>query len=269
VPRFPRVWRLRKRMLDIDTVRFPDGLVKTNLTLGPAVYVFPNDVIGRNIFYRGLWEESTTLHFYNGLRAGDTVLDVGANIGQYAVLAATRVGPGGTVFAVEPGMTARAVLERNVALNGLGNVRVFPVAAWDSDTTLYLDAGRPGNCGSAEVSRDWSAAPAAVPVPARRLGPLLRAAGGTRIDVLKIDIEGAELPALRGLEDVFRTEPPRAVYCELLGGHDRFGETAHDLIGFFDRFGYRAWAFGDDGLRPLDRERIGADTMVNVFLERA
>ncbi len=256
-------------MLDVASVRFPDGLVQTSLIYGPKLWVEPNDLIGRHVFYHGVWEGSTTQHFYEGLRPGDTVLDVGANIGQYTVLAGAKVGPSGKVFAVEPGTTARGILERNIALNGLKNVEIIPFAAWDSDTTLYLNTGKAGNCGSAEVSceRPTGELPATA-IPARRLGPLLREAGCARIDILKIDIEGAELPALRGLEDYFQTAPPRSVYCELLGGHSRFGETAHDLIGFFDRFGYRAWAFGDSGLHPLDRAQIGPDTMINVFLER-
>jgi FkbM family methyltransferase len=266
MPRFPKVWRLRQHVLDIDTVRFPDGLVDAILVHGPRMWVEPNDLIGRHIFYQGAWERSTTWHFFNELRAGDTVLDIGANIGQYTVLAGARVGPQGQVFAVEPGSAARRLLERNINRLGSLNTHVLPIAAWDSDTTLYLNSGDVGNCGSAEVSpADEPARAAAQPVPARRLGPLLREAGCRRIDVIKIDVEGAELPALRGLEEYFQQAPPRSVYCELLGSPNRFGATAQDLLGFFDWFGYHAWSFGDEGLGPLDRSQIGPETRINVL----
>jgi FkbM family methyltransferase len=184
------------------------------------------------------------------------------------VLAATKVGPGGKVVSVEPGTETRSLLERNIRLNHLENVRVLPVAAWDADTTLFLNSGEMDNCGAAEVSVGPHADQTSVAVPARRLAPQLSEVGCDRIDVLKIDIEGAELPALRGLEDCFRRAPPRAVYCELLGGPRPSGETAHDLLGFFDKFGYRAWAFSDKGLDSLDRDAIGPDTIINLFLER-
>ncbi|HUR53329.1 MAG TPA: FkbM family methyltransferase [Gemmataceae bacterium] len=267
LPRFPKVWRLRHHALNVRSVRFRERLVRTRVLGGPSLWVKPNDLIGRHIFYDGVWEGSTTRHFYDGLRPGDVVLDVGANIGQYTVLAAKKVGPRGRVFAVEPGEETRRILDMNISTNGLSNVSIFSVAAWDADTELFLDVGEADNCGSAGVRVGPAERTTAATVPARRLGPLLRAAGCDRIDILKIDIEGAELPALRGLDDFFRDSPPRAVYCELLGGHPRFGASATDLFDFFDHHGYRARAFGDGGLTPFSRSQIGPDTMVNVLFE--
>ncbi|HEV3145976.1 MAG TPA: FkbM family methyltransferase [Gemmataceae bacterium] len=269
-PRFPKVWKLRHHLLNLESVRFPDRLVQTSLLRSAKIWVEPNDLIGRYIFYQGVWEGPTTKHFIEGLRPGDTVLDVGANIGQYSVLAGQKVGPQGQVFAVEPAALARDMLQRNLDLNQLRNVTILPFAAWDSDTILYLSSGAAGNSGAAEVS--CAAAPAdsgAIAIPARQLGPALREAGCERIDVIKIDIEGAELPALRGLEEFFVRQPPRSVYCELCGNQNRFGKSAIDLLNFFDRFGYRPWVFSDDGLRPLNRDEIGPDTLVNLFLEQS
>jgi FkbM family methyltransferase len=269
-PKFPKVWKLRHHLLNLDTVRFPDGDVKARLLKSAKIWVEPNDLIGRYIFYQGVWEASTTRHFVEGLQPGDNVIDVGANIGQYTVLAGQKVGPQGRVFAVEPAAHARDMLQRNLELNHLCNVTILPFAAWDSDTTLYLSSGEKGNCGSAEVScAEVPAESATTAIPARRLGPALREAGCERIDVLKIDIEGAELPALRGLEEFFVKRPPRSVYCELCGSQNRFGKSAIDLLNFFDRFRYRPWVFGDDGLRPLNRDEIGPDTLVNLFLEQS
>src|SRR5262245_38953169 len=245
------VWRLRRHLLDTEAVHFPPGPLVSRLKFGPKIWLMPNDLIGRHLFYQRVWEGSTAKHFCEGLRPGDTVLDVGANIGQYTLLAGTKVGSSGKVFAVEPGTAARSLLERSISLNGLKNVSVLPIAAWDSDTMLYLNSSEPDNCGAAEVSVKAPEVSAnAATIPARKLEPILRELGCERIDVLKIDIEGAELPALRGLEGYFDDHPPRRVYCELCGAHDRFGDPINDLLGFFDRFGYQASVFSDEGLKP-------------------
>jgi FkbM family methyltransferase len=262
------MWRLRRHLLNVETVQFPRGALVSRLIFGQKIWLMPNDLIGRHLFYQRVWEGSTARHFYEGLKLGDTVVDVGANIGQYTLLAGSKVGPNGKVFAVEPGAVPRDLLERSLELNELRNVTVLSVAAWDSDTTLHLNSSEPSNIGAAEVNLEAPIGGMDVtPIPARKLEPVLRGLGCERIDVLKIDIEGAELPALRGLQGYFHERPPRRVYCELCGEHDRFGDPINDLLGFFDRFGYRASVFADDGLKPLNRSDLNRSTKINVLLE--
>ncbi len=67
------------------------------------------------------------------------VIDVGANVGYYALMAATRVGPSGRVIAYEPGPAPAARLRENVALNGLSNVTVVEAAVADRPGTLHLN----------------------------------------------------------------------------------------------------------------------------------
>src|SRR5262245_36483242 len=119
--RGPGVWRLRRRLLDLERVRFSQGMVQTRLAYGQSLWVYPNDLIGRYVFYAGLWEGPIARHFYEHLRPGERVLDIGGNIGQYTVLAASKVGPTGRVFAVEPGEKVRDLLTRSVRANGLEN----------------------------------------------------------------------------------------------------------------------------------------------------
>src|SRR5262245_37025353 len=113
----PGLWRLRHRVLNFERVRFPEALVKARLSYGPTIWVRPNDPIGRAIFYDGQWETAVIDHFAKSLRPGDVVLDVGANIGQFALVAGARVGPSGKVFAVEAGGAAFDILSKNIQEN--------------------------------------------------------------------------------------------------------------------------------------------------------
>lgn len=139
------------------------------------------------------WNAEEYAAFKSAVRAGSIVLDVGANVGAYTVLFAAWAGPSGRVYAFEPAPDTRAALERQLALNGVGDrVRVRAEAvAGSSGVRRFQSIGLRGDnrlvAGSTEgleVSAitldDFCAREHVVP------------------DVIKIDVEGAELEALRG-----------------------------------------------------------------------
>jgi FkbM family methyltransferase len=128
------------------------------------------------------------------------VLDVGANIGFYTMLAAAAVGPTGSVTAFEPGPASIELLAASVATNGFCNVTLFPcaVAATDGPCGLVLD-----DSNGKIVARGVAGA---TPVQAVSLDRLL--GPGHPVDLLKIDIEGAEGLALAGMEGLLAARRP-------------------------------------------------------------
>ncbi len=250
----PGAWRLRHVLGDRQRLHFPAGPVRVRLALGGAVWVLPNDLIGRCLFLNGVWEGSVAAHFHGLVRPGDRVLDVGANVGQYTVLASRRVGPGGKVYAVEPNPRMLELLRATVRDNGTDNVQVLECAAWDEDTTLFLEVCEADNAGGAFTSPTPLQGPAEAGLPARRLDRVLGDLGCDRLDVVKIDIEGSELPALRGLAPLLDAHPPRAVYAEV-------NSTTRELIRFFADRGYRLWGFHGPSLLPLSEQRLPPDDL--------
>ena len=156
------------------------------------------DIVQQYIYYFGMWEPNLTAWIRRRLRSGDTFVDVGANIGYYTLLAGQLVGPTGKVVAIEAAPSAFRALEENVARNQARNVRSSNVACWDSEGTLHLYAE------GATDSHLTSVLPQAGrtfegEVPARPLTAILSSDEIRSARLVKIDIEGAEGPAVAGM----------------------------------------------------------------------
>ena len=149
-----------------------------------------------------------------GAGPGGTFVDIGANIGLYSVALGNHLGPTGKVVSVEPNPVCVGRLRDNLALNGLGHARVFPVGVGDFDGKARLVVLR-NDLAIAHIVRDDAGGDFAV----RPLVSLLDEAGVATIDALKIDVEGFERAAL---EPFFRSAPrsrwPRRICMEHL--HD-------------------------------------------------
>lgn len=190
-----------------------------------------DDVVERAIFLYGLHEYRSAQAFCRLLNPGSTVVDVGAHVGQYTLLAAKRAS---RVVAFEPRSETRARLERNVSASGFENVEVLPFAVGREDGEVQLAEPEAGNSGTAAV-----VAAGGRPVPIRTLDSVL---GDARVDVLKIDVEGLEGDVLSGAEALVRRSRP-AILVEI-----------NDLavVAQLRDLGYAINAVGDGGeLVPL------------------
>lgn len=211
--------------------------------------VHADSASGNAVIYLG-WPDWNEMHFLRRLlRPGDGFLDIGANIGVYSVLAATRVLPGGNVFAVEPEPTQAERLRENFGLNGLDETAVFEVAVGESAGAVEF-----------EVGRDSLGAVTSHPsggghlVPLRRLDELFEASD--RLVAGKIDIEGYELQAFRGAERLLVARRPRCWIVETNPLSRRYGTDRKALHAYLLEYGFDLFALEDGGVRL---RRLGID----------
>lgn len=136
-------------------------------------------------------------------RQRQIVLDIGAHIGKYAIPAAKAVGPEGTVIAIEAYEPNFRVLQTNIAINDLHNVIPVNVAAWNQETNLKLY--RSGKSGWHSVAREMQHGFGLV--TARRMDNLLSEIKFNRVDLVKIDVEGAECEVLEGMGRLLDSKP--------------------------------------------------------------
>jgi FkbM family methyltransferase len=133
-------------------------------------------------------------------KAGDTVVDVGAHIGLYTIIAAKRVGPTGKVIAIEPDPENCNLLKRNVELNRLTNVIILECAAFSSNTKLklYLPGKERGFTKLSTVMSKRATTETFLDVEGNTLDHLVLMQGISQVNWIKIDVEGAEYEVLKG-----------------------------------------------------------------------
>jgi FkbM family methyltransferase len=155
-------------------------------------------------------------------------VDVGANVGTYAMVLARHVGAGGSVIAIEPHPVTQARLAFNRAASGFTQVTLVAAAAGDADGELMIETDG-DNLGASHIVSSESKG-GAIKVPSWRLQRILGDAGVSHVDALKIDVEGYEDRVLTGF---FREAPqitwPRAVVIEHLSRHEWLDDCIADM----------------------------------------
>lgn len=181
------------------------------------------------------------------LKPGMVFVDIGANVGTYALYVATRAGPTARVIAFEPHPRTFAKLAYNLEANGATNVdaKNLAIAAEAGTMDLHSDGG--GNIGHASLLREGAGAVRSTQaVPVAPLATVLADEGVGKVDLLKIDVEGFEDRALLPLFDQAPERLwPKAILIETVlaslwqrdclavladKGYRRAGETAENVL---------------------------------------
>ena len=212
-----RIPRGRYRLL--ERLAPSRGLVAARLAedLGGARFEADlSDALSREVCFTGMYEPPVTRVFQRHLRRGGTVVDAGANWGYFTLVAASACGADGRVFALEPDPRHAATLRRNVALNGFTQVDAIGAAAAAAAGTVtlvgYDDAD--ANRGVSRVAAaDAASAGRRFEVPATTIDAITDPCAD--VDLVKIDVEGAEDLVLRGMQGGLAARRYRAILLEL------------------------------------------------------
>lgn len=203
----------------------------------------------------GTYESDELDRFLSAVRAGDTVVDIGANVGIWSALLSARVGPTGRVVAFEPSPGNRELLTRNLARNGCTNVEVREAAVSDAPGTARLDTGSPG--ATHRLAGPGAVSGAGIEVPVVRLDDLARNESWD-IAAIKIDIEGFEPMALAGMRDVLDRRPMLLTEFSMAQAAAADADWSATLRELMTRYGScevfdgrRSWIVGPDGLDTL------------------
>ena len=219
----------------------------------------------RQTYFLGRYHElALQLLMDQAVRPGERVVDVGANIGMLTLHAAARVGPAGVVDAVEPNPTCCARIRAALAQNAIKHVRLHEVALSDNDGMLTLSVlqNHTGNGTLASVT-DRSIVTDSVQVPVR-IGDELLLHDERPIVLVKMDVEGFEIRALRGLRETLRRFRPIVTTEIIPEWLERAGGSTAELVELMRSLDYRGLGLttmrgrlGRHSLRLLDFAAAG------------
>ena len=250
----------QSRGLSADLTRYDADLRLFELPLF-RLYAWTGDAdIGR-AFVDGVYEPHVTRAMCVAVEPGMTVVDLGANIGYYAMLAAALVGPAGRVVAFEAGRANADLVLASAAANGFDHVEVHHAAVADRPGVLERHRAR-GSNGYVRPSQPGRPPPASGDVELTRAVVLDDALESLdRLDVVKIDIEGAEFQAMAGApRTIERFRPVVLTEFSPEALRNISGVSGEAYLDLFLRRGYSISVVEHDEDRPVgtDPAALGA-----------
>jgi FkbM family methyltransferase len=221
----------------------------------------------------GLWESHATGWLQQALGPGQVFVDVGANVGYFTLLAGSLVGPQGRVVAVEAHPRLAELLRRNVIINGRhGYTTTWQRAAWSeaTDLKLHMRENFASNSSVATIGPDaltrLGDTEEIVEVQAVRLDDLL--ADVPHIDIMKVDVEGAEVQVFTGLERTLNANPHITILFEWSPAQiEDVGDEPAALVALLTTRGFTFRLLEDD-LRSIDGAALVALAYGNIVARR-
>jgi len=225
-----------------------------------------NNHLGYQLLASG-FEEPEYAFVLRFLKKGMVVLDVGANEGYYTLLASKCVGPGGRVIGFEPSPRERRRLRMNLWMNHCTNARVEGLAlcSEEGQANFHVVEGAETGCNSLRPP-DIEGRTRPVQVAVGTLDQYLRQNAIQRVDFMKMDIEGAELSALRGAASLLRTLPRPVLLIEVFEIRTRpWGYSSRDIVKILTDAGYLLYRpAGNGDLETMDpgQDRFDSNLIV-------
>jgi FkbM family methyltransferase len=232
--------------------------VDKNVQYKIAVRPGDPDPIGQSIAEGTFAFPPPFLALFALMRPGWRVLDLGAHIGTFSLAAAAQ---GCEVVSVEASPWNMTLLQASVQKNSFKRIQVANVAVSDHSGTLeFIQAGPFGLVANPALPD------ATITVPAITVDDLLVQMGWDRVDLIKMDVEGSEVAAIRGMPRLLsRTDAPVILYES--NGHTLhyFDETPRSLLAAFEKLGYRSYIPGDHSLVPFSAAEFQPEGLVDYL----
>lgn len=212
-----------------------------------------------NILFYGAYEENDLLIMLAVAKVfrPDVFLDIGANVGQYAILMS---GSCRRVIAFEPNPDLHEQFVGNLDANGLGNVELQAVALGSTDESLILHLGKDSGESSLLANANAGDSKRTITADVRRGDAVLTALGArTGVGLIKIDVEGFEVHVLKGLRATLEESRPVIMLEVSHGGREEFGDVASFVATFPPGYTFYRWrrAAGVRVSRKLVRAAAG------------
>jgi FkbM family methyltransferase len=205
----------------------------------------PNSSYGSYVIYARYPEPVEMSFFEKYLQPQDVVVDVGANIGAWSLIAATKANKG-KIYAFEPTKVVET-LQQNSVLNNFTNIEIFTEVVSDKNGFEYFSEP-----SELEISHISTKKKGSKKLKAVTLDTVFSSRKRNHvIDILKVDVEGAELKIFNGAKKLFNTQRLQLVLFEFGKKSAQYGYTFEDIYAFFEKYKFDLYAFTNNKLRRI------------------
>jgi FkbM family methyltransferase len=235
--------RPRRILRRIGVALYPPspGYQELETCWGATIRADATKTIGWSILIAGIYDLCMSEVMYRLINPGDTVFDVGANVGYVTVLAAVAAGPSGRVLSFEPHPELFAVLEQNVSAGRGGRSMAMTelhraALGQDSGTAeLWIPPQFAANDGISRIVANPSPGAMTIRVDVRTIDEVL---GDRSVAVLKLDVEGSELQVLRGATRALESRRIRHIIFE------EYKTNGSDVVRMLEDLGFHVFSIG-------------------------
>lgn len=229
----------------------PKGIILVEVQ-GHKMFVDSQDVgVTPDLLMNGCYEKYETTVFKKIVKEGMTVVDIGAHIGYYTLLAANLVGESGRVYAFEPDPNNYALLVKNIRSNSYNNVVPVQKAVSNNvgTTKLFLS---PENTGDHRIYNSHDER-YSIEIETVTLDEYLKDKEN-RIDMIKMDIQGAEMAALQGMMEILNKNDDIKIFTEFSPALlERFGHSPEECLNELIKYGFKFFEIGhQEEAMPID-----------------
>lgn len=240
------------------TVMIIQKLLKPDFAMvqGHKMYLDKNDSL--NLAMNGTYGEFETDLVKNEISSGDVVIDIGGHIGYFTLIFAKLVGSEGRVFAFEPEPTNFEILCKNVEVNGYQNVVLEQKAASDKNGTCELFVGQRSSGANRiyQPKKTKTQRFRSVMADTIRLDDYFSNSDlKNKIKFIKMDIEGAELLALKGMRDILQNNKALTIFTEFIkDALEDAGTDPKEMLNFLKKEGFEIYLVDEQKamISPVD-----------------
>jgi len=224
--------------------------------LGERIQLNLDDRLPMQLFYHGLYEveKYKAKFFCNFVKEGDVVLDVGAHIGYYTLLAAVRVGDSGHIHAFEPVSKIFERLSRNISINKITNVTLNRIAVSDKCGKISIFVADNTNTGKSSLFRMLNFSGVIEDVDSITIDKYLEQKAVEKVHLVKIDVEGNELAVLKGMTHMLSVQNPPCLLVEVNDKNLRMANTSsYEMFAYLKNYGFLPYKISESGVEPVSK----------------
>lgn len=216
--------------------KLPDGEVLIKTLDGFQLYVNPkyDKGIERKLYLTGSYEKGLLRILDKLVKPGDIVVDAGANIGLISIFCALRAGQSGMVLSFEPHPETYPILQKNIAINGISQIKAYKKALGSASGTAKIYSNLQINRGAASLVEFREDSPS-FDIEVDSLDEVLKQQKISHVDLIKIDVEGFEMEVLKGAEGILSRENGPILVVECSNTRNNFNYSMEELFDFLNK----------------------------------